>query len=361
MSKAARRLPRSLSQWLPASGHLAKTTAPPTSRLAHVLQHHFKPPHPAHIMPAGRLSHGHTDSASSNPRIAPYAAAPPTMQQQLSQKTGRKTAKTAGALLRGQEERNSRGGMTAVSQVPGGPASSPWVAMQQGPELPSAERPLQSAGLDADPAAKGKRVAKGRVKPREGSISPHSHYHFSCTSSVPDHGSSCFGEAARQVLQEGPGMGQEGRTHLGKGRQAAAAEKHVQLQPPRQAGGGACGGAPRMHTTYVLSPQHGMLPVHGHNPQEAPNASGGVLIAPYFDYDSQGHRSRTPDGQQQQQQQAHGEGRGSSAQQPPCGDGEGSDLQQAEAAARLMPSPGGRCMCQWLVSCNPCIVCGYNM
>lgn len=330
MSKAVRRLPRSLSQWLPASGHLANTPAQPTSRLAHVLQHHFKPPQPAHFMPAGRLSHGHTDCATSNPRIAPYAAAPPSMQQQLSQKQGRgrKAAKTAGALLRGQEERSSRGGTTAVSQAHVGPGHTSWVAMQQGPDLPSGGWLLQSAGFDAAPAAKGKGVAKGRTKPRERSVSPHSQYHFSCTSSVPDHGSSCFGEAASQVLQEGPGMGQAGRTHLGKGRQAAAAKERVQLQPSHHAGAGASEGAPRMHTTYALSPQHGMLPVLGHHPQEAPN-------------NSQGHRSRTLVGQQQQQQQAKGEGRGSGAQQPLCGDGEGSHLRQAEAAARFMASPGG--------------------
>lgn len=341
MSKAVGCLPSSMAQWLPTSGQLAKTTAQQASRLVHVLQHHFKPPQPAHIMPAGRLSHGHPGSANSNPRVVPYEAAPPTIQLQPSQKQGcgRRAAKAAGALLRDQDER-SRG---VPSKASVGPEHSARVhATQKGPllgQLPSAERPLHSAGSHAAPAAKGRLLANGRTEPRDGSVSPNSQYHFSCTSSVPDHGSSCFGDAASQVLQDWPGMAKRGTTHHGKGRQAA--KQHVQL-PSSQGGWGRGEGATSpIHTTYMLSPQHGMLPVHGLNARQVPN--------------SQGCRHPTPAGRQQQEQ-AHGDGTGSHVQQPLHADGVASDMHQAVAAATLKPSPGGLVEVQWLECSSPCMI-----
>ena len=306
MSKAVRSLPRSLAQWLPTT---RQHSNPPASRLAHVLLRHFQPPQ------SGQQPHGYAASASSNPKMAPSAAAATTMQQQLQssqalakqkQGGGRKAARAASALLRGRDERSSAVAAAAM-KAPAGPEIPTWVATRERPpsgRLPSPERRPQSAGSNAAPAAKGEPAAKGKTKPRARSTSPNSQYHFSCTSSVPDHGSSCFGEAASLALQDWSNTGKT-QNDLRKGREP------TQL-PARQAGG-ATG---PMHTTYVLSQQHEMLP------KFMPDAK---------DIQQPRTEQKAESRQQQQQQQRRQQMRG---------DKFGSDVQEAAAAASLKTSPG---------------------
>ena len=331
MAKAVRRLPRSLAQWLPTTGQHPN---PPPSRLAHVLLRHFPPPHPA-----GQHPHEHSESGSSNPRIAPYAAlALPTTQQQVQttqleprqkQAGGRRAAKAAGALLRG-----SAVGGAASGGAPTGPNHPAWVAAREGvgPALgrvPFVERRPQSAGSDAAPAAKGKpAAAKGRAKGSARSVSPNSQYYqFSCTSSVPDHGSSCCGDAASVALQDWSSMSKgtsepdkrkvdlgrgkcKGNSDLGIGRKAAQGSAQLSSWQPE-------GGSSPVHTTYVLPYQHDMLP------RCMPEASE----VPLGYRSEQDAVSRQP--QQQQQQQVFNRG------------GRGSYMQQPSFSARLRSSPGG--------------------
>ena len=327
-----RRLPRSLAQWLPPTGQHPN---PPPSRLAHVLLRHFPPPHSA-----GQHPHEHTESDSSNPTIAPYAAlALPTEQQQQQAQTrqleprqrqegGRRAARAAGALLRGSAVGGAAGG-----GAPTGP-NHPWVAARKGvgPALgrvPFADRRPQSAGSSA---AKGKPAAgKGRTKGRARSVSPNSQYYqFSCTSSVPDHGSSCCGDAASVVLQDWSGKGTsdsdkrkvdlgkgkgKGKIDLGIGRKAAQQSAQLSSWQPE-------GGNSPVHTTYVLPHQHDMLPRCMPEAREVP-----------LDYRSEQNAvSRQPHQQQQQQQQR---------QQQVCHRGDrGSYMQQPSVSARLRSSPG---------------------
>ena len=243
-------------------------------------------------------------------------------QQASQQGSMRRAARAAGALLRDREA----GG--AVSRAHAGPEHPAWAADREGPllgKLPSSERRPWSAGSNAAPAAKGKpAAAKGKPKGRARSVSPNSQYYqFSCTSSVPDHGSSCCGDAASAALQDWSGMG-NGRNHLAKGkdglgkgrntlgREAAKWSAHL---PSWQSEGGK---SPR-HSTYVLTNQHNRLP--GHVPEARE-----VLHSPA--YRSRQQAMTTQQHQQQQKQQMRR-------------DGNGSHMQQLAASARLVSGPGG--------------------
>lgn len=327
VAKAVRSLPRSLAQWLPPTGQHPN---PPPSRLAHVLLRHFPPPHPA-----GQHPHERSESASSNPRIAPYAASTlPTTQQQVQtrqleprqqQGGGRRAARAAAALLRG----SAVGG--AVSGAPVGPKHPAWVAVREGVGAPVCRLPLdeqrpQSAGSHAAPAAMGKpAAAKGRKQGRARSVSPNGQYYqFSCTSSVPEHGSSCCGDAASVALQDWSGVGTgksdlgkrkvdlgkgKGKNNVGIGRQAAQRFAQLSSWQPEE------GNSP-VHTTYVLPHQHDMLPRCMPEAREVPH--------------SPGHRSEQNAVSRHHQQQ-----------QQVCRDENGSYMQQPSVSARLRSSPGG--------------------
>ena len=243
--------------------------------------------------------------------------------QQPSQKQGsrRRAARAAGALLRG------RAVGDAASGAPAGPANPAWAAAQQGPllsRLPSGERRPRSAGSSAAPAAKGKLAAvKGNTKGRARSVSPNSQYYqFSCTSSVPDHGSSCCGDAASVALQDWSGMGKgtsdlatgkdglgRGQKDLGIGEQAAKWSAHLPSRQPE-------GGNSPLHTTYVLPHQHNVVSGYVPEAKKVPH--------------SPAHRSKQNASSKRQHQQ-----------QQMCRDGNGSHIQQPAASARLVSSPGG--------------------
>lgn len=230
ISSAVRRLPKSLAQWLPVQH--ASTGLLPASRLTHVLQRHYQPAQLAHIKAAGQQPHGHADSTSRNPRIAPYAALGDTQEQPVSQEVkrqqgGRQAAQAAGALLRRRAEKQK-----AV------------LAAGRMSRFPSFERRPQSAGSSAVALGKGKPGPRGKTKPRARSVSPNSQYHFSCTSSVPEHGSSCFQDAA-DVVSQGRSVKFQGGISLGRSRAAAGCPPQL---PSWQ--GDKCSGP--VHSTYVL-------------------------------------------------------------------------------------------------------------
>ena len=322
VAKASMSLPRSLAQFLPTTGQHPNL---PPSRLAHVVLRHFPTPNSAAQHPRE-----HAESASSNPRIAPYlAAAPIAMQQHLqtrqprqpSQKqgSGRRAARAAGALLRGR----AAGG--AAGEAHAGPGNPAWPAAQEKAllgQLPCTERQPWSAGSDAAPAAKGKpAAAKGKTKGRARSVSPNSQYYqFSCTSSVPDHGSSCCGDAASAALHDWSGVGEgtsnlaKGKDGLGKGRNNPGCEaaKWFAYLPSWQSEGS---NGP-VHSTYVLPHQHDRLPGFLLEARQVPHGAA---------YTS---KQNATSKQQHQQQQM-------------CRDGGESHTQQPAASAGLVSSPGG--------------------
>lgn len=251
MSRAVRRLPRSLSQWLPPTGQHPSSIGPlPSSRLTHVLQRHFPPLQSArHTQGDGQLSYRRADSASGGyPEAAPFSDAGLgyTQQQQplLRQREkhgGRKAARAAGALLKERHER-----VKPVGRVP------------------TAEGRPQSAGSNADPAAKGRPAVKGKTKPRARSVSPNSQYHFSCNSSVPDHGSSWFGDDASVVSQDL----HHGRVSFSEGRACA---KWLSQMPLGQVKIVPPFGPGPAHTTFVMTHQHGgVASQHDPDGQEVP-------------------------------------------------------------------------------------------
>ena len=245
MSRAVRRLPRALSQWLPSTGQQQSSIGYlPTSRLAHILQRHFPPLQPAqHAKACGHLSYSCADSASGGHPQAAFRNGAGwnscTQQQQLlprqqKENGGRKAARAAGALLRERHEM-----VRPVGRVP------------------HAKGRPQSAGSNAELPATGKPAVKGKTKPRARSVSPNSQYNFSCTSTVPDHGSSWIGDAASVVLQDWP----NGRLSFSKGRAHAKWPSQMPSVHAENAPAPGPGPGPA-HTTFVVTHQQGALASH---------------------------------------------------------------------------------------------------
>ena len=251
-SKAVSQLPRSLAQWLPATVQRSTIQSLPPSRLLHVLQRHFPPQQSAQLKAVQQRSHGYAESASGNPQIAPYGGVSCSLKQQQQEQLlvgqqkhpgGRKAAKVAGAFLR---ERHA----SSKPLIPAG-------------RLPAAPRHPQTAGSSVASAQRGKPVAKGKTKARARSVSPNSQYHFSCTSSVPDHGSSWYGDATSVASQDWPKPAQD-QHRSDRGKDAAQ-------WPFQLLSGHAAEGPCPVHTTYVVPNQHqpadGFPVIHEHESQ----------------------------------------------------------------------------------------------
>ncbi len=268
-SAGVSRLPRSLAQWAPppAPNPFLGLSSMSSSRLSQVLLKHFHPTQsltqaarqwpnahaarllsgthaprgPPHIPPArkqsdahaarGKLS-AHAASTSSNPRIGPYGALP-NKQEHVEITVHLPKARRPVAASRQPTAAGIR-------------TQKPAAAAGKLSRAAAAERRPQSAGSSAVHPSKGSAVVTGTAKSRARSVSPNSQYHFSCTSSVPDNGSSWYGDAASAMSQQG--------AYIGKGRaEGRRAQDVCPVHPPMWQTGASSG---PLQTTFVVPDQH---------------------------------------------------------------------------------------------------------